>query len=82
MAISQEGHLIVAQQWLNNCITVINTDSGHLINRSGQPDSLPVEFRSPEGLSLTQNGHIIVADFFNHHLEVLTVEGAFVTLTL
>ena len=27
---------------------------------------------------LTQDGHIILADFYNHRLQVLTVEGAFV----
>ena len=62
----------------NNCITVINTDSGHLINRFGQPGSGQVEFKGPGGLSLTQDGHIIVADTYNDRLQVLTVEGAFV----
>ena len=78
MVISQEDHLIVTEAGLNDCITVINTDSGEVINRFGQYGSGQVEFRRPEGLSLTQDGHIIVADFFNHRLQVLTVEGAFV----
>ena len=48
MIISKEGHLIVAE-WLNNCITVINTDSGHLIYRFGQRGSGQLEFIGPEG---------------------------------
>ena len=78
MVISQEGHLIVAEF---GSITIINTDSGEVINSvwtvcylsSGQ-----VEFSGPEGVSLTQDGHIIVADRYNNRLQVLTVEGAFV----
>ena len=77
MVISQKGHLIVTE-WLNDCITIINTDSGEVINRFGKYGSGQVEFRGPEGVSLTQDGHIIVVDFFNHRLQVLTVEGAFV----
>ena len=52
-------------EWLNNCITVINTDSGQVINRFGQWGSGQVEFKGPEGLSLTQDGHIVVAERYN-----------------
>ena len=31
------------------------------------------------GMALTQDGHIVVADWGNHRLQVLTVEGAFVS---
>ena len=79
MVISKEGHLIVASE-LNSCIIVINTDSGEVINRFGQLGIGRVEFIGPEGLSLTQDGHIIVADTLNHRLHVLTVEGAFVAV--
>ena len=75
MVISQEGHLIVAG-WLNDYITIINTDSGEKINRFGKYGSGQVEFRGTEGVSLTQDGHIIVADTYNNRLQVLTVEGA------
>ena len=75
MVISQEGHLIVARF---NSITIINTNSGEKINTFGQYGSGQIEFKGPEGLSLTRDGHIIVADKQNHRLQVLTVEGAFV----
>ena len=75
MVISQEGHLIVAE--FGN-ITIINTDNGEVINRFGKHGSGQVEFIGPEGVSLTQDGHIIVADQYNNRLQVLTVEGAFV----
>ena len=80
MVISQEGHLIVTEAGLNDCITIINTDSGEVINRFGQKGSGQIEFKGPEGLSLTQDGHIIVADSVNDCLQVLTVEGAFVAV--
>ena len=74
MVISQEGHLIVAEF---GSITIINTDSGEVINRFGQYGSGQVEFSGPAGVSLTQDC-IIVADRYNNRLRVLTVEGAFV----
>ena len=77
MVISQEGHLIVAEHY-NHCITIINTDSGEVINRFGKKDSRKVEFQYPEGMSLTQDGHIVLADTYNDRLHMLTVEGAFV----
>ena len=63
MAISQEGHLIVTE-WSEYRITIINTDSGEVINRFGKCGSEQGEFRVPEGVALTQDGHIIVADAF------------------
>ena len=79
MVISQEGHLIVAE-WLNHSITIINTDSGEVINgcRFGQRGSGQVQLRHPKRVSLTQDGCIVVTDSNNDSLQVLTVEGAFV----
>ena len=78
MVISQEGHLIVTESGLKHCITIINIDSGEVINRFGQRGSGNVEFYFPNGMALTQDGHIVVADYYNDRLQVLTVEGAFV----
>ena len=52
--------------------------SGEVINRFGKRGSGNVEFNFPNGVALTQDGCIIVADYNNDRLQVLTVEGAFV----
>ena len=57
MVISQEGHLIVTE-WLHDCITIINIDSGEVINRFGKRGSGNVEFNFPNGVALTQDGCI------------------------
>ena len=80
MVISRKGHLIVTD-WSKHCITIINTASGEKIFSFGQFGSGQVEFdhsEGREGVSLTRDGHIVVADSSNHRLQVLTVEGAFV----
>ena len=77
MAISQEGHLIVAE-WDYSFITIVNTANGEVINRFGKYGSGQVEFDYPNGISMTQDGHMVVADYENDRLQVLTVEGAFV----
>ena len=69
VAISQEGHLVVAE-WSRDCITILDTTSGEKIDELCQ--------YGPEGVAITQDGHIIVVDSCNHRLQVLTVEGTFV----
>ena len=79
VVISQEGHLIVTEAGLNDCITIINTASGEVINRFGKKrGSGNLKFNFPNGVALTQDGHIVVADHNNDRLQMLTVEGAFV----
>ena len=64
--------------WIKHCITIIDTASGEVIKTFGQFGSKRVEFGHTEGVALTKDGHIVVADSSNHRLQVLTVEGAFV----
>ena len=64
--------------WSEYHITIINTDSGEVINRFGKRGSKQGEFDTLEGVALTQDGHIIVTDAFNNRLQVLTIEGGFV----
>ena len=78
MITSQEGQLIVTEAGLNDCITIINTANGEVINRFGKRGSGNVEFNYPNGVALTQDGHIVVADYDNDRLQVLTLEGTFV----
>ena len=75
--LTQEGHLIVVDSW-SSCITIINFTSGEKIS-FGQHGLQPGQFRHPQGVALTQDGNIVVADWGNHCLQVLTVEGAFVS---
>ena len=78
LVLTQEGHLIVAES-LPDCITIINITSGEKIISIGQCGPHPGQFRYPEGVAVTQDGHIVVADSHNDRLQVLTVEGAFVS---
>ena len=48
VAISQEGHLIVAE-WSRDCITILDTTSGEKIDELGQYGSKQLEFDRPEG---------------------------------
>ena len=73
MAVLQEDHLIIAEG-SSNCISILNTTSGE----KTEIDDYELEFDHPEGVALTQDGDIVVVDSYNHRLQVLTVEGAFV----
>ena len=79
LAITREGHLIVANCGsITNCITIIDPTSGRKIRRFGQKGRGQVQFHRPEGVAVTQDGCIVVAEVYNHRLQVLTAEGAFI----
>ena len=80
LAVTHDGCLIVATGNVtgNSCITIINTTSGERTS-IGQRGSGQGRFDCPQGVALSQEGNIIVADYFNHRIQVLTVDGAFVS---
>ena len=63
----------------DSCITIVTITSGEKIISTGQFGSQPGQFWHSKGVALTQDGNIVVADWGNHRLQVLTVEGAFVS---
>ena len=77
LAITREGHLIVAE-WDKNCITIIDPTNGRKIRSFGQLGSGKLQFNDPYGVAVTQNGRIVVTEYGNHSLKVLTAEGAFI----
>ena len=73
-----KGHLIVVEEGRHS-ITVINIADRRVIRKIGQRGRGESQLFSPEGVSLTQEGHIIVADSSNHRLQLFTMEGIFVS---
>ena len=72
LAITREGHLIVAEDTPKHWITIINLTNGRKMSFGrGQ-------FNSPLGVAVTQDGRIIVTDYFHYCLQVLTAKGAFI----
>ena len=77
LAITREGHLIVTE--LNkHLITIIDPTDGRKIRSFGQYGSGREQFFHPCGVAVMQDGRIVVADCYNHRLQVLTAEGAFI----
>ena len=60
------------------CITIIDPTNGKKIRSFGQRGSGQVQFDGPHGIAVTPDGRIIVAEFNNYRLQVLTAEGAFI----
>ena len=77
LAMTREGHLIVAESG-KHCITIIDPTNGRKIRSFGQRGSGQVQFDTQRGVAVTQDGRIIVVEWYNHHLQVLTAEGAFI----
>ena len=64
--------------WSRRGMTIISTANEKMIKTFGGFGSGLGEFDHTEGVALTQDGHIVVADSSNHRLQVLKVEGTFV----
>ena len=77
LAITREGCLIAVEDG-KHCITIIDPSNGRMIKRIGQYGTGKVEFNRPEGAAVTQDGRIVVSDYDNHRLQVLTAEGTFI----
>ena len=77
LAITREGHLIVAE-CSKYCITIIDPTNGKKIRSFGQCGEGQVRFNYPHGVAVTQDGCIVVSDYRNCSLQVLTAEGAFI----
>ena len=77
LAITREGHLILVEGD-KHCITIIDPTNGRKIRSFGQYGKGQVQFNRPQGVAVTQDGRIVVADRFNYRLQVLTAEGTFI----
>ena len=77
LTITKEGHLVVAE-WVNNCITIIDPTNGKKMRTFGEHGTGQVQFESPCGVALTQDGNIVVAECNVSRLQLLTAEGAFI----
>ena len=77
LAFTREGHLIVVE-FRKHCITIVDPTNGRKIRSFGQYGSGQVQFAYPSGVAVTQDGCIVVVDWFYNRLQVLTAEGAFI----
>ena len=77
LAITKEGHLIVLESG-KHCITFIDPANTRKTRSIGQFGKERVQFNNPQGVAMTQNGRIVVSDYMNRRLKVLTSEGAFI----
>ena len=77
LAIMRKDRLIVVERD-KHCITIIDPTNGRKIRSFGQYGEGRVHFKNPYGVAVAQDSHIVVADAYNHRLQVLTAEGAFI----
>ena len=84
LAITREGHLVVAE-YGKHCITIIDPTDGKKTKSFGENGQrskrvkrqVQVQFSCPQGVAITQNGRIVVAEWGNRCLQV-TAEGTFI----
>ena len=59
-------------------VKVYNSNGGYLyqFGRQGSGDG---EFERPSGLAIDKTGHLLVCDFNSNRIQVVTLEGDFVT---
>lgn len=80
VTLTADGHLVVADAY-NNRIQVLRPD-GEVVwalpDTTTEAGASPGHFNVATAVAVEPDGRIYVADFFNHRIQVFTVEGQFV----
>ena len=63
---------------LRDCILVFNTD-GQYIRRIGESGENEGQFDRPSGISLDNEGNLLIADTLNHRVQQITSTGEFIS---
>lgn len=69
--------LYVGDYW-NDAVQVFTLDGRLLTTLGGQQGSAPGQFRAPGGASAEPDGAIVVADFYNQRVQMLSPQGRFI----
>lgn len=76
VAVGRDGRLFVTDGYGNARVHIFEPD-GHLIDSWGAPGTGPREFRLPHGISLDDEGNLLVADRENSRVQIFTPTGAY-----
>lgn len=78
MNLNIAGDKLYAADYWNDAVQVFSLDGRRLLTLGGKPGSGPGRFKSPAGASATPDGDIVVADFYNQRVQILSPRGAFI----
>ena len=74
----QKDQYFIVSDWGDHCIKVFNTD-GDFLYKFGNEGEGDGEFNGPRCLLVDKAGHLIVCEFPNHRVQVLELNGKFIT---
>ena len=69
-----DDNILVVDQ-INLCIQQINVQTGNHVRRFGKKEIRDGEFQFPVSVCVDKEGRLIVADFGNHRIQVLSQDG-------
>ena len=75
VAVSKSGDIVVSE-YSNDQISVLR--KGSTITKFGCSGSGMGQFDGPQGVAITNDDHVLVADRYNHRIQMFTMEGEFV----
>jgi len=75
VAIDDDRHRIIVTDTLNYRVQVLSSIDGSFLFEFGSRGDQPCQFKSPQGVCITNQGRIIVADTNNDRLQSFTHEG-------
>ncbi len=76
-AVVRDREVFVTDE-LRDCILVFNTD-GQYIRRIGESGENEGQFDRPSGISLDNEGNLLIADTLNHRVQQITSTGEFIS---
>ena len=74
LAYLNDDEILVADEW-NGRIQQFNVQTGNFVKSFGKGGTGDGEFENPVSLCMDDEGHVVVADFYNSRIQVLTKDG-------
>ncbi|XP_033120360.1 E3 ubiquitin-protein ligase TRIM71-like [Anneissia japonica] len=76
--VNERTNELYVADYTNNCIFVFSLESYQLIKKIGSKGKCNGIVEKPSDVTLTKDGHVVVADTLNHRIQMFDREGSFI----
>ncbi|XP_071956068.1 uncharacterized protein [Antedon mediterranea] len=80
LTVNKETRTMYVADWKCHCVFKFHLDSGKLLSKIGPMGSNKGQMINPEGVTLTKEGNLIVADSRNHRIKMFDANDKFMRI--
>ncbi|XP_033120364.1 tripartite motif-containing protein 3-like [Anneissia japonica] len=76
--VNENTNEVYVADYVNGCVLVLSLENGQLIKRIGSKRKCEGQLSAVYDVTLTKEGHVIVADTFNNRIQMFDRDGSFI----